>query len=342
MLIPKRVIEDNGLHLYRLPYEAAIFPQTAYQLGLAVEHAAGFPDSGKRGELGTGDVAADSSGGGSRRRPDGKHDGGDGRRVRSPPWGFIRRYGTSPVVPTRWGDLATVAACLLCPAPRCERPRIEAPYEADSHLSGGVYCQNQLKFQLSPWQEPSPSSGSIALRADLGRKNAVGIALAVWSAFYTPIILWTTLQCGSPLGLAGATLFHSRYFGADAIEQIKVAKDLDPKGLMPLLRWLAPSVSWGMIARIRDRRFCRNQARAIVHGGQRTRLRAGHSDCLAFATAIQIPRRTSIRRPDPCGVGHLAIPARGVGHQWVVGGSRGTVPPLGGGAGLLCQTLRGG
>src|ERR1039457_137347 len=43
MLIPKRVIEDNGLHLYRLPYEAAIFPQTAYQLGLAAEHAAGFP-----------------------------------------------------------------------------------------------------------------------------------------------------------------------------------------------------------------------------------------------------------------------------------------------------------
>src|SRR5208282_1573221 len=46
MLIPKRVLEDGELHLYRQPFEAAIFPQTAFQLGLTAEHAAGFPEAG--------------------------------------------------------------------------------------------------------------------------------------------------------------------------------------------------------------------------------------------------------------------------------------------------------
>jgi len=46
MLLPKRVLEDQGLYLYRQPYELAIFPQMAFQLGLSLLHAAGFPESG--------------------------------------------------------------------------------------------------------------------------------------------------------------------------------------------------------------------------------------------------------------------------------------------------------
>jgi hypothetical protein len=46
MLVPKRVIEDDGVHLYREPYEAAIFPQVGFQLGLSAAHANGFPEAG--------------------------------------------------------------------------------------------------------------------------------------------------------------------------------------------------------------------------------------------------------------------------------------------------------
>lgn len=46
MLLPKRVMEDNGLHFYHQPYELAIFPQMAYQLGLSIVHAVGFPEAG--------------------------------------------------------------------------------------------------------------------------------------------------------------------------------------------------------------------------------------------------------------------------------------------------------
>jgi hypothetical protein len=90
--------------------------------------------------------------------------------------------------------------------------------------------------------------GVFRVRAELGVRKAAGIALAVWIAFYSPIILWTTLQCGSPLGLATATLFHSHYFGPDSIDQLRAAKDLGPKGWMPIFQWLASSVSVGVVA----------------------------------------------------------------------------------------------
>jgi len=115
MLIPKRVIEDNGLYLYRLPYEAAIFPQTAYQLGLTAEHAAGFPEAGNVLSWGLGvalillvaGVAADLTG------------------STTAGWmtGAISAVGLYPAVwhvtsgPHALGDLSTVLACLLALLP---------------------------------------------------------------------------------------------------------------------------------------------------------------------------------------------------------------------------------
>jgi hypothetical protein len=167
--------------------------------------------------------------------------------------GAISAVGLYPAVwhvtsgPHALGDLATVAACLLAVLPDTKDLELK-PRARLILICLAAYAAVSTKISILPVAGTITFIGVHRAAADLGRKNAVGIALAVWSAFYAPIILWTTLQCGSPWGLAGATLFHSRYFGADAIDQIKVAKGLDPKGLMPLLRWLAPSVSWGMIA----------------------------------------------------------------------------------------------
>ena len=245
MLIPKHVIEDNGLHLYRLPYESAIFPQTAYQLGLATEHAAGFPEAGNVVSWGLGvalillvaGVATDLTG------------------STTAGWmtGAISAVGLYPAVwhvtsgPQALGDLATVAACLLALLPDTKDVTLK-PQTRLILICLAAYAAVSTKISILPVAGTITLVGVHRAAAGLGRKNAAGIALAVWSAFYAPVILWTTLQCGSPWGLAGATLFHSRYFGADAIAQINGAKDLDPKGLMPLLRWLAPSVSLGMVA----------------------------------------------------------------------------------------------
>jgi hypothetical protein len=69
----------------------------------------------------------------------------------------------------------------------------------------------------------------------------------VWGVFYGPILLWTTLQCGSPFGLATAKLFHSRYFGPEMIAEYMDARAIGSTGWIPLLAWLAPSVSVGVV-----------------------------------------------------------------------------------------------
>jgi hypothetical protein len=46
MLVPSRIVQDGGLHFYREPLRAAIYPQMAFQMGLAPFHALGLPDAG--------------------------------------------------------------------------------------------------------------------------------------------------------------------------------------------------------------------------------------------------------------------------------------------------------
>src|SRR6185503_20250410 len=44
MLLPARIVADQGLEFYRLPIEAAILPHMTYQIFAAPLHALGFPD----------------------------------------------------------------------------------------------------------------------------------------------------------------------------------------------------------------------------------------------------------------------------------------------------------
>ena len=81
-----------------------------------------------------------------------------------------------------------------------------------------------------------PVAGTITLigvhraAAELGWRKAAGIALAVWSALYVRSFCGPRCIVDRHGDWPRATLFHSRYFGADAIAQIKAAKDLDPQG----------------------------------------------------------------------------------------------------------------
>jgi hypothetical protein len=245
MLIPKRIMEDNGLHLYQLPYEAAIFPQTAYQLGLATEHAAGFPDAGNVVSWGLGvtlillvaGVVTDLT----------------GNATAGWMTGAISAVGLYPAVwhvasgPHALGDLSTVTACLLALLP--DTQTVELKSKARLILVClAAYAAVSTKISNLPVAATTTLIGVFRAAAEPGGRRAAGIALAVWIAFYSPIVLWTMLQCGSPLGLATAALFHSNYFSPDSIAHLTVAKDLDPKGWMPILQWLAPSVSVGVLA----------------------------------------------------------------------------------------------
>ena len=245
MLIPKRVIEDDGLYLYRLPYEAAILPQTGFQLGLAAEHAAGFPEAGNVVSWALGvvlvllvvRVTADLT----------------GNTTAGWMTGAISGVGLYPAVwhvtsgPHALGDLGMVAACLLALLPDAQTREMK-PSTKLILLCLGAYVAVSTKISNLPLAATITLMGVFRAAPQIGWRKAVGIALVVWSVFYGPSILWTTAQCGSPLGLATASLFHSHYFGSESIARLNVAEDLSPKGLIPLLHWLSPSVSVGVVA----------------------------------------------------------------------------------------------
>jgi hypothetical protein len=244
MLIPKRIMEDGGLHLYRLPYEAAIFPQTGFQLGLSAAHAAGFPEAGNVFSWGLGaalvlliaGVTSDLTG------------------STSAGWmtGAIAAVGLYPAVwhvtsgPHALGDLATVTAFLLALLP----DGMTGEMKMQTRLilvCLSAYAAASTKISILPISAVLTLIAVHRAVASIGWKKAIGIAAGVWAVFYGPIILWTTLQCGSPLGLATASMFHSHYFGPDVIAELADSVRTNQTGWRPLLVWLAPSVSIGVV-----------------------------------------------------------------------------------------------
>jgi hypothetical protein len=245
MLIPKRVMEDGGLHLYHRPYEAAIFPQNGFQLGLSAAHAAGIPEAGNVVSWGLGvalillvaGVTSDLTG------------------SATAGWmtGAICAVGLYPAVwhvtsgPHALGDLATVTACLLALLP----DDLTGEMKAQTKLflvCLTAYAAASTKISILPLSVVFALIGVRRAAAKIGWKIATGMALGVWTVFYGPIILWTTLKCGSPFGLATASMFHSHYFGPEDIAELADSGRANQQGWMPLLAWMVPSVSVGLVA----------------------------------------------------------------------------------------------
>jgi hypothetical protein len=245
MLIPKRVMEDHGLYLYRQPYEAAIFPQNAFQLGLTVAHSLGCPEAGNviSWSLGaalvllvvgvTVDLTGSATAG----------------------WmtGAISAVGLYPAVwhvtsgPHALGDLATVVASLLALLPDGQMGEMK-PTTRLTLVCLAAYTAASTKISLLPLAATITLIGVHRAAVRLGWKKATAIALSVWGIFYGPILLWTTLRCGSPFGLATATIFHSHYFGPGTIARMAESRAENQTGWVPLLTWLIPSVSVGFVA----------------------------------------------------------------------------------------------
>ncbi len=245
MLIPKRVMEDRGVHLYRWPFEAAFFPQTGFQLGLSAAHAAGFPEAGNVISWGLGTaliflvagLTADLTG------------------STTAGWmtGAISAVGLYPSVwhvtsgPHALGDLAMVTAGFLALLPDGHVGELKAKTRL-MLVCLAAYTAASTKISVLPLSAIITFIGVRRVAAQMGWKKATEIALGVWGVFYGPILLWTTLQCGSPFWLATETLFRSHYFGPETIARYIDATGLNKTGWIPLLTWLAPSVSVGVVA----------------------------------------------------------------------------------------------
>ncbi len=245
MLIPKRVMEDNGLHLYRLPYEAAIFPQTGYQLGLTAEHAAGFPEAGNVISWGLGvalvllvaGITADLTG------------------SSTAGWmtGAISAVGLYPAVwyassgPHSLGDLSTLTACLLALLPDNYTPELN-PRARLILTCSAAYAAGSTKISILPIAAAVTLIAAYRAASELGWQISAATTVAVWGILYGPTLVWTTLKCGSPWGLATAALFHSHYFGAGPIEILHHGKPPDPAEWLHFWAWMGPSFSIGMLA----------------------------------------------------------------------------------------------
>ncbi len=245
MLIPLRVLRDGGLHLYRQPFEAAIFPQTAFQLGLTLEHAAGFPEAGNVVSWGLGIALVLLVAGVA----------GDLTSNPTAGWmtGAISAVGLYPAVwhvasgPQALGDLATVFACLLALLPDSLAGEWK-PAAKLTLICLAAYVAASTKISNLPVDVAITIVGIYRAKRSLGSWRASGIAAAVWGAFYGPVLVWTTMQCGSPFGLASASLFRSRYFGPETLAKLDFARSVGPNGLWAHLSWLMPSFSMGVVA----------------------------------------------------------------------------------------------
>jgi hypothetical protein len=245
MLIPKRIVEDGGIYLYRWPFEAAFFPQTGFQVGLSAAHAAGFPEAGNLISWGLGiglillvaGLTADLTG------------------SATAGWmtGAISAVGLYPSVfhvtsgPHALGDLAMVTAALLALLPDGHLGELKAKTRLVL-VCLAAYTAASTKISTLPLAAAITLVGVHRTAAQVGWKKATAIALGVWGVFYGPMLLWTTVQCGSPFGLATATFLHSRYFGPETIARYIDITRPEEGGWISLLTWLAPSVSVGVVA----------------------------------------------------------------------------------------------
>ncbi len=244
MLVPKRVIQDNGLRPYQQPYEAAIFPQLAFQYSLSALFAFGVPEAGN--------VISWGIGGALIFLIIGLLTELTSERETGLLFGAVAAVGLYPAVwyvtsgPHALGDLATTAAFCLFLLP--EKAVGWAPPKTRLVLICVAAClAASTKITLIP------ISVSLCLLAWRGTARRIGwktptlVVVGVWTIMFAPSLVWASIRSGSPFGLATATLFHSSFFNQETLAVLALAKQARPTGLVPLLRLLMPSLSIGFL-----------------------------------------------------------------------------------------------
>jgi hypothetical protein len=230
MLIGRRVIEDHGLRVYMLPFEAAIVPQTGYQIAESVFYAAGAPDAGNflavacaaalavllagviGDETGQADLGALAAG--------------------------TALVGLYPAVwyvtagPHAFGDLAMFAAIATLWFPGRLR---ESPGRFVACILCAA-CAASTKLSLVP---VSLAVTAIALTRARNGVRLVGVAAIIWMLLLGPLVIWTYVHTGSPFGLAFADRFGHTVYPPEFLGAIAYSRLFGQVGLWPALRQTA-------------------------------------------------------------------------------------------------------
>jgi hypothetical protein len=244
MLVPARVITDDGLRVYREPYEAAFYPQLSFQIGMSALHAVGVPEAGNVLSWGlsaaliffiTG-IVAELTGG----RPAGWLAGGIAVvGIYTPVW-----HVTSG--PHALGDVTMVLAACLCLLPETSFAWLREDQRL-ALMSLAACTSASTKISLLPLSGMITLLAVVRIAGRIGWLKTTGITSGIWAVFYLPLVIWSSVQTGSPFGLATASLFHSHFFAAGTIIQMDESRQVNQIGLMGALKLLAISVSGGMV-----------------------------------------------------------------------------------------------
>lgn len=218
MLMPGRIVADHGLNFYRMPIESAILPQMVYQIFTAPLHALGFPDAPNIVSWLLSLMLVWSG------------------------WKLLRQRGVT----------TAASYCLVAAIPAGAYPivfhvtggshalgdlslatAIVALATADAFLAASGPVAFALAVSLLSWSAASSKislfpiaiavlalGGWLAWRSvKLGgsRFRVIAAIVGPWLVLGAPLMLWTFIQSGSPLGpiLAGnfgASLYDTQTF----------------------------------------------------------------------------------------------------------------------------------
>ena len=216
MLVPSRIVSEGALYFYRMPWEAAIWPQMAYQIASAPMHAIGYPDAANVVSWALGAMLVwfawqtISSNGGS--------------AAWSTFWAASLCVGMYPVV---WhvtagahamGDLAMAAAVVafserdrllraIAPMAYAAMASILLLVAASSKVSLLPACV--LLLAISLWN---------TLRSPLTARLVVLAYLMPWLLLYCPILIWTWRHSGSPFGPMLIEIFGSSVYSLNWVK----------------------------------------------------------------------------------------------------------------------------
>jgi hypothetical protein len=230
MLIGRRVIEDHGLHVYMLPFEAAIVPQTGYQIAESVFHAAGVPDAGNLLAVACAaalavllaGVVADET----------------GRAGLSFLAAGTALVGLYPAVwyvtagPHAFGDLALFASIAALWFPGGLR---ESPGRFVACMLCAA-CAASTKLSLVP---VSLLVTAFALTRARDGVRLMGVAAVTWMLVLGPLVIWTYVHTGSPFGLAFADRFGHTVYPLESQGAMAYSRLVGQVGLWPALRQTA-------------------------------------------------------------------------------------------------------
>nr|TFG52162.1 MAG: hypothetical protein E4H34_05420 [Hyphomicrobiales bacterium] len=228
MLVPSRIVSDAALHFYRMPWEAAIWPQMIFQISAAPLHAIGFPDAANVESWALGAMLAWFA------------------------WRIIRANSLSAawsafwvcglcvgIYPVVWhvtggahamGDLAMAAAIVAF----VERDRLLAATPPASYaalVSILLLSAASSKVSLVPVCVIMLclSAGSVLRATPRNSARRVMLSfLTPWVVLYCPIMLWTWIHSGSPFGPMLAGVFGPSIYVESWIHQtFQLAREIN-------------------------------------------------------------------------------------------------------------------